>query len=207
MPFNGSGTFTLTYTWATEAGSPPIAISKLDTQEVDIASGLSNCITKDGQTTITANIPFNDKKITGLGAPTTTGDALSRGAAAVVTTLSITQGAIISGTYTPTLTSVENIDSSTAFVCQYMRVGSVVTVSGRATVNCTSGLGVDTRIGISLPIASNLAGATQCCGAGQHNAQNVGISGDSTNDRAQAYWVSGTASDAELYFTFTYLIV
>ena len=59
MPFNGSGTFSLTYTWATEAASPPIAISKLDTQEQDIAAGLSNCITRDGQTTITANIPFN----------------------------------------------------------------------------------------------------------------------------------------------------
>lgn len=207
MPFNGSGTFVKAVDWATESATPPVPISNLDTSEQDIADGLSNCITKDGQTTITANIPFNNKKATGLATATTTGDALSYGRAAVVTTLAITEGAVISGTYTPTLTSVENVDSSTAFICQYMRVGSVVTVSGRATVNCTTGTGVTTRLGISLPIASDFAGATQCGGAGQHFAQNVGISADSVNNRAQAHWVSGSASDQDMYFTFTYLIV
>jgi hypothetical protein len=78
MAFNGSGVFSRIYSWATESGSPPIAISKLDTQEADIATGLSTCITKDGQTTITAAIPFNDKRITGLGAATADADALNR---------------------------------------------------------------------------------------------------------------------------------
>ena len=48
-------------------------------EEMDgIASGLSNVICKDGQTTITANIPFNNRKITGLGDATAAADALNR---------------------------------------------------------------------------------------------------------------------------------
>lgn len=77
-PFNGSGVFSKAVDWATEAASPPVAISNLDTSESDIATGLSNCITKDGQTTITAAIPFNDKRITGLGNATADADALNR---------------------------------------------------------------------------------------------------------------------------------
>lgn len=207
MPFNGSGSYSVVYTWSTEAGSPPIAISKLDEQDSDMATALSNCITKDGQTTITANIPFNDKKATGLATATTTGDALSYGKPAVVTTLSITEGAVISGTYTPTLTSVENVSASTSAVCQYMRVGAVVTVSGMIDVTCTSGIGTTTRLGISLPIASNFAAATNCGGAGQHFLQNVGFEADAANDRAQATWSSGSASGQSLRFSFTYRII
>jgi hypothetical protein len=98
MAFNGSGVFARIYNWATESGSPPIAISKLDTQEEDIASGLSSCITKDGQTTITAAIPFNDKRITGLGNATADADALNR------VTADSRYGLPVSGTFTGTLT-------------------------------------------------------------------------------------------------------
>lgn len=42
------------------------------------ATGLSTCITKDGQTTISANIPFNNKRITGLGDASADTDALNR---------------------------------------------------------------------------------------------------------------------------------
>ena len=42
----------------------------------DLATGLSTTITKDGQSTPTANIPMGGFKLTGLGAPTASGDAL-----------------------------------------------------------------------------------------------------------------------------------
>lgn len=44
-----------------------------------IATGLSNVICKDGQTTITANIPFSSFKITGLGAGSAAGDSANLG--------------------------------------------------------------------------------------------------------------------------------
>jgi hypothetical protein len=56
----------------------------------DLATGLSTCITKNGQTAITANIPWGSFKITGLGAPTTSGDALSFGAVGTISTLTLT---------------------------------------------------------------------------------------------------------------------
>ncbi len=50
MSFDGSGTFTVLYNWATEAASPPIAISKLDTEMAGIATGLSSCALRTGTT-------------------------------------------------------------------------------------------------------------------------------------------------------------
>ena len=64
MPFNGSGTFSLTYSWVTEQASSPIEISKLDTQEQDIADGLSNCILRDGTGKPTADQDWNGQDLT-----------------------------------------------------------------------------------------------------------------------------------------------
>ena len=80
MAFNGSGTFTRIYNWVIDkANSIPITASRMDGELDGIATGLSNCITKDGQTTITANIPFANYKITGLGNGTTRSDAINAG--------------------------------------------------------------------------------------------------------------------------------
>lgn len=76
MPFNGSGSFTRVYNWTNDANaSVPITASRFDTEDGGFATGLSNCITKDGQQTITQNIPFNNKQIKGLGAGTLATDA------------------------------------------------------------------------------------------------------------------------------------
>ena len=67
MPFNGSGTFTRIYNWLIDKNqNVKITASRFDEEHDNFASGLSNCITKDGQTVITQDIPFNSKKITGL---------------------------------------------------------------------------------------------------------------------------------------------
>lgn len=67
MPFNGSGTFSLTYSWVTEQASSPIEISKLDTQEQDIADALSNCILRDGTGKPTADQDWNGQDLTNAG--------------------------------------------------------------------------------------------------------------------------------------------
>lgn len=80
MPYNGSGIFTRVYNWVNDANaSVNITASRFDTEDSGFATGLSNCITKDGQQTITANIPWNNKKITGLGAGTGATDAAQIG--------------------------------------------------------------------------------------------------------------------------------
>lgn len=77
MPFS-SGTFSKIYTWATEQLSPPIAVSKLDEQETDFGTALTNCILRDGTGIPTDHTPWNNKKITGLADAAADADALNR---------------------------------------------------------------------------------------------------------------------------------
>jgi hypothetical protein len=79
LPFNGAGVFTRLYSWVSDkASSIKINSTRMDAEMDGFAAGLSNCITKDGQTTLTANIPFNGRKITSLGDATADTDALNR---------------------------------------------------------------------------------------------------------------------------------
>lgn len=79
MPgFDGAGTFVRTYNWTQDAANAiPILAARFDTEDNGFAAGLSNAICRDGQSIISANIPFNNKRITGLGDPTANGDALN----------------------------------------------------------------------------------------------------------------------------------
>jgi hypothetical protein len=75
MAFNGSGTYNL------PAGNPvvtgtTISSSTTNTTNSDIATALTNCITRDGQSTPSANLPMNAKKLTGLAAGTAAGDSV-----------------------------------------------------------------------------------------------------------------------------------
>lgn len=140
-----------------------------------------------------------------------TASNLTSGTVPVATTNGgLTDGLIISsGTYTPTLTNVANLDASTAFVCQYMRVGSVVTVSGKVNIDPTTPA-ASTQLGISLPITSNLANDFECAGTAfcaTVASQGASIKGDITNNRAQITWISEDIAAQDMYFTFTYLII
>lgn len=131
-----------------------------------------------------------------------------------VTAPATSDGNIFSGTYTPTLTNVANIDipASTAYTCQYMRVGDVVTVSGRVSIAVT-GTGL-TRLNMTLPVASNFSAAENCAGTAQVSYAGVStnlaaqISADATNDRAQIlYYGNTTGAAQDFFFTFTYRII
>lgn len=68
MPFNGSGVFTRLYNWTNDAAANiKIRADRSDNELDGIATGLSTCITKDGQTTITANLPMSTYRHTGVG--------------------------------------------------------------------------------------------------------------------------------------------
>lgn len=117
-------------------------------------------------------------------------------------------GMVSSGTYTPTLFNTTNIDASTAFVCQYMRVGNVVTVSGNVNIDFTAP--GQTSLGMSLPIASNFANANELGGvasSGVATLNILGILADTTNDRAQFDGLTAATINTAMRFSFTYLIV
>lgn len=112
-----------------------------------------------------------------------------------------------SGTYTPTLTGVTNVDATTAYVCQYLRVGSTVHVSGALNIDPTAA--GDTVVGISLPIVSglanseNLGGTTVCNGVAQYGL----LFGDAGNDRASLRFIATDVAARDFWFTFTYRVL
>lgn len=116
---------------------------------------------------------------------------------------------IESSVYTPTLTNVANLDGSTAYECQYIRIGDMVTVSGKVDINPTL-TATSTQLGISLPFTSDLAAAEDCAGvafASGIASQGAAILGDTTNNRAQLQYVASDVTNQPMYFIFQYIII
>lgn len=67
MPYNGTGSFVLVYDWPTDKiNGIKIRADRMQAQEQDMAgNGLSNAITRDGQSPPTANLPMGGFKLTG----------------------------------------------------------------------------------------------------------------------------------------------
>lgn len=114
---------------------------------------------------------------------------------------------LASGTFTPTLTNVTNVAASTAYEGQWMRVGNVVTFSGKVDIDVT-GVGA-TELGVSLPIASamtveqNLGGDAISAAAASLSAA---IRADATNDRAAIVFTATSLTNDSYFFTLTYVI-
>jgi hypothetical protein len=79
VPFDGSGTFARLRSWINDAAAGiKIKSDFHDQNDDDLAAGLTNCLTKDGQTQPTANLPMNGKKLVNLGDPTADSDAANK---------------------------------------------------------------------------------------------------------------------------------
>ena len=79
MPFNGNGSFSA-YTPGNPAVTGSVVSSTAFNNTVnDIATGLSNTLTRDGQSPATANIPMGGNKLTGLANGTAATDAAAFG--------------------------------------------------------------------------------------------------------------------------------
>lgn len=120
-------------------------------------------------------------------------------------------GRVLGGTYTPTLTNVSNVSSSTPALCHYMRIGDFILVAGQFSMTATTTGTTNTLLGISLPVASaiavasNLSGAVTGQGAGSNGpGDDTYILADPTNDRAQAAW-SGIDNSGALGFSFWFM--
>lgn len=132
-------------------------------------------------------------------------------AAGSFTNLSVssTGGNVLSSTWTPTLTKITNLDAVTAFSCQYMRVGNVVTVGGRFDADATAAGAVE--LAMSLPVASNFTAQGNASGTlfeATLGATQAGVVlADPTNDRLSLRYVASLTTNRTFVFHATYVIL
>jgi hypothetical protein len=116
---------------------------------------------------------------------------------------------LAAGTWTPTLTNVANLAASTAYQCQYMRVGDTVTASCKVDIDPTLAA-TSTQLGISLPVASNFGAVEDCAGTAAASGiagQVAAIIADAANDRCQLQYISGDITNQPMYLVFTYQVI
>jgi hypothetical protein len=105
MSFNGSGVFTINTAGQPVITGTTISSTTFNNLTADLATGLTTALTKDGQSTPTANIGMGAFKITNLGAGTVASDAARldqvQGGAATFITVAGTD--TLTGTTTPAL--------------------------------------------------------------------------------------------------------
>ena len=127
--------------------------------------------------------------------------ALTTGSAAITEMFS-------SGVYTPALTNGTNVAASTAYQCQWMRIGDVVTVSGKFDVDPTSA-SVLTHLSITLPVASNFGAEEDvggACSATGYGAAG-GIRGNIAANEADVWCFPVSALNQSWAFVFTYQVI
>ena len=105
MSYNGSGTFNINTAGQPVVTGTTITSTAFNLLTADLATGLSTALTKDGQSTPTANIPMGAFKITGLGAGTAATDAAQYGQlqAGATTIATVTGTDTYVGTLTPAI--------------------------------------------------------------------------------------------------------
>lgn len=186
----------------TLGGTPATALL----QAVSVTAGWTGTLAAARLNTNVVQSVVNDTNVTGSIAA----QALTLGWTG---TLGLTRGGTAANnstqTYTPTLTNVANVAASTAYPCQYARLGAFVWVTGKVDVDPTLAA-TSTQLGISLPIASNLGAAEHCAGTAFAPAiagQGAAMLGDTANDRAQMQWVSTDVSNQAMFFQFGYQVL
>ena len=152
MSFNGSGTFLINTSGQPVVSGTVITTTAFNALTADLATGLTTTLTKDGQTTPTANIKLGGFKLTGVGAGTASTDGanvgqIQSGAGQYV---AVTGTDTILGTLTPTLTAY-----ATGAVYVFKAAGAN---TGATTLNI-DGLGAKSVVNLdgSALVASQIA--------------------------------------------------
>jgi hypothetical protein len=164
-------------------------------------------LTVAGNTTLgnasTDVLTVNPASIALVNNPTITGTATWTG----VQTFSDKFGS----TYTPTITNLANIASSTPRQALYIRMGSVVMVAGAVTVSTTAGGNTLTSMRISLPVSSTISSVYDlsgtCGSSGNSDQTGFGIQGQSSVNTATVAWNSNSVVTFDVEFMFMYLII
>jgi len=168
MPFNGSGTFNRVYNWVNDKLlGYKISSSRMDTEFDGIATGLSQCITKTGETQLTANIPFNNYKITGLGVGSSRTDSLNIGQVQdnQFNFLGLSSGSADAYTLAPS-PAISSYQSTQRFTClihtsnltttPYLQVSGIANPSTNAVIKKLNGNGSEISLAPKELVANQL---------------------------------------------------
>jgi len=107
MSYQGNGTFLISTAGQPVTPGTTISSTAFNALTADLATGLSTALTKDGQTTPTANIPLGGYKITGLANATLSTDAMAYGQFTAFGVPGYTTTATAAGTTTLTVSSTQ----------------------------------------------------------------------------------------------------
>ena len=152
MSYNGAGVFTINTTGQPVVTGTTISSTAFNTLTADLATGLTTALTKDGQSTPTANIKLGAFKITNLGAATLASDAarldqIQGGGAFTFVTVAGTDN--ITGTTSPTLTAYATGNQFSFLVAN--------TNTGAVTINVDAlGAKAITRTGTTALVAGDM---------------------------------------------------
>ena len=107
MSYNGSGTFNINTAGQPVITGTTISSTTFNTLTADLATGLTTALTKDGQSTPTANIGMGAFKITNLAAGTVASDAarLDQVQGGAATFITVTGTDTLTGTVSPALSA------------------------------------------------------------------------------------------------------
>ena len=132
MSYNGSGTFNINTAGQPVVTGTVITSTAFNLLTSDLATGLSTAMTKDGQTTATANIPMGTFKLTGLGAGTNATDSAQYGQlqAGATTIATVTGTDTLTGSLTPAIAAY-----ATGNLFSFV---AAATNTGAATINLNS---------------------------------------------------------------------
>ena len=120
-------------------------------------------------------------------------------------------GAIASGTYTPTISAGANVASSSAAEHSWHRVGQVVTIQGEIIVTPTAGA-TYTYVRITIPVASNFANSNECTGGGSVNVSTASITpamilGEATQNKPQIAFISASTAAHKVRYVLQYQVI
>ena len=112
--------------------------------------------------------------------------------------------------YTPTRSAEANLDANvTPSEAQYMRVGNIVTVSGRFTADPTL-TATATSFELTLPVASNIGAVEDAAGVafcGAIAGMGAAITGSVANNTAVFTWVASDITSQAWSYTYSYQIL
>jgi hypothetical protein len=119
-------------------------------------------------------------------------------------------GLLVSGTYTPALTYLANMTSAIARICKYIKIGNIVHVFGEIYFTQTT-LGLETGIGISLPVASDFTTPYQCSGVANTYYGTMPMPGtvkaNTTSNIAELRFANSNVTTGSIFFSFGYEVV